>query len=667
MKVHLFGAASSPGCANYGFRSLAKKYEAQYPQASKFVCQNFYVDDGVTCVPSVDEATKLVKETTELCCKGGLRLHKFISNDRSVMENIPISECASKVKEVDISANALPVEAVLGLQWSLEEDMLTFSQSYLQHPATCRGILSAVASLFDPLVLIAPYILKGKRILQEMCRRREGWDDPLPCELNSEWETWKKDQEGLHQFRIPRCYHPPGFNVAQVELHHFSDASTMGYGQCSYLRLISLDGKIHCCLVTGKSRVTPTKVLLFHALSLQQLLCQLNRRFMQFNVVNRPSISLEHADSEQENIDTNLAVGDPEVRSTQVLAVNACISPSVIERLSRFSRWSLVVRAIAHLKRLASSVKGEHLSTVAERRNAEIFIIKEVPKTVFAKEVQGVCTKSSSLQALSPYVDNQGVLRVGRRLEGSTLPEEIKHPAIILKNHALTRLIIGHLHEKVKHQGRGMTINEIRSHGLWIVGMSKAVASYIYKCATCRKSRRPVEEQKMANLPEDQIEDAPPFTFSGMDCFGPFLIKERRKCYGVLFTCMASRAVHIEMLDDMSTDAFINALRCFLALRGRVQALCSDQGTNFLGAKNEFERGMKELDVARLKAFMSDHQCEFVMNVPHSSHTGGVWERQIRTARSILPSLMNEAKGRLDSSSFRTLLYEVMHIMNSRL
>ena len=214
-----------------------------------------------------------------------------------------------------------------------------------------------------------------------------------------------------------------------------------------------------------------------------------------------------------------------------------------------------------------------------------------------------------------------------------------------------------------------MTINEIRSHGLWIVGMSKAVASHIHKCVTCRKSRRPVEEQKMANLPEDRMEDTPPFTFSGMDCFGPFFIKEKRKelkCYGLLFTCMASRAVHIEMLDDMSTDAFINALRCFISIRGRVQVLRSDQGSNFFGARNEFEKGMKELDVTRLNAFLADRQCEFVMNAPHSSHTGGVWERQIRTARSILNSLMREAKGRLNISSFRTFLYEVMFIMNSK-
>ena len=183
-----------------------------------------------------------------------------------------------------------------------------------------------------------------------------------------------------------------------------------------------------------------------------------------------------------------------------------------------------------------------------------MFIIKEVQKTVFTEESQGVCKSSSSLRTFNPFVDSQGVLWVGGRLEESTLPEEIKHPAIIPKNHTMTILIIANFHAKVKHQGRGMTINEICAHGLWIIGMSKAVASCIHKCVMCRKKRRPTEEQKMANLPESRMEDAPPFSLSGMDCFGLFIIKERRKerkCYCLLFTCMASRAVHIEMLDDI--------------------------------------------------------------------------------------------------------------------
>ena len=173
----------------------------------------------------------------------------------------------------------------------------------------------------------------------------------------------------------------------------------------------------------------------------------------------------------------------------------------------------------------------------------------------------------------------------------------------------------------------------------------------------------------MADLPEDRVESTPPFTYCRMDCFGPFTVKERRKelkRYAVIFTCMSSRAVHIEQLDDMTTDAFINALRCFTAIRGPIQQIRSDQGSNFVGARNELAKAMKELDNDKIQSYLTTNRCEFVMNVPYSSHRGGVWERQIRTTRSILNSVLNDYKGRLDTSSLRTFLYEVMAIINSR-
>ena len=122
---------------------------------------------------------------------------------------------------------------------------------------------------------------------------------------------------------------------------------------------------------------------------------------------------------------------------------------------------------------------------------------------------------------------------------------------------------------------------------------------------------------------------------------------------------MCSRAVHIEQLDDMTTDAFINALRCFTAIRGPIQQLRSDQGSNFVGARNELAKAMKELD-NKIQSYLTSNRCKFVMNVPYSSHRGGVRERQIRTTRSILNSVLNNYKGRLGTSSLRTFLYEVM-------
>lgn len=210
-----------------------------------------------------------------------------------------------------------------------------------------------------------------------------------------------------------------------------------------------------------------------------------------------------------------------------------------------------------------------------------------------------------------------------------------------------------------------MTIHELRSNGIWILGCSQAVSSFIYNCVKCRKFRRQTEEQKMANLPSERMETTPPFTYCGMDCFGPFHIKEGRKelkHYGLLFTCLCSRAVHIELLDDLSTDAFLNSLRAFIALHGNVHQLQSDQGTNFVGARCEFLEAVKEMDQECLKQL----GCEFVMNPPSASHMGGAWERQIRTIRSVLTSILDQSSRTLDSSSLRTYLYEVMAIVNSR-
>ena len=154
-----------------------------------------------------------------------------------------------------------------------------------------------------------------------------------------------------------------------------------------------------------------------------------------------------------------------------------------------------------------------------------------------------------------------------------------------------------------------------------------------------------------------------------MDCFGPFIVKDGRKevkrC-GLLLTCFSSRTVHIEMLDDISTDALINGLCCFVSLRGPARSIRCDRGTNFVGASHELKQRFNELSDDRVKQFLMKHRCDFLTNVPHASHMGGVWERQIRTVRSILSSLMLQHASRLDSVSLRTFVYEAMAIVNSR-
>ena len=122
-------------------------------------------------------------------------------------------------------------------------------------------MLSTVASVYDPLGFIAPFVLLGKQVLQQMCREKISWDDEIPENLRPQWESWIRNLPHLAEMQIKRCFLPSSFgNVKRYELHHFADASFSGYGVCTYLRAISESDDVHCCLVMGKARVTPTSV-----------------------------------------------------------------------------------------------------------------------------------------------------------------------------------------------------------------------------------------------------------------------------------------------------------------------------------------------------------------------------------------------------------------------
>ena len=261
MTVHLFGAGSSPGCANYGLKQIANDYEEEFgTEAANFVRDDFYVDDGLKSVDSVSKAVSLIKKTKDLCARGGLRLHKFVSNSKPVIEKIPPNDRASGIKNLDLRKDDLPIERALGVEWCIESDSFQLRVSLQNKPPTRRGILSTVSSIFDPIGFVAPLILQGKQFLQELCRDGIDWDDPIPEQIRLRWEKWRNDLLLLSDLGVQRCYQPNGFGeLKSIELHHFSATSTSGYGQCSYLRLVNEKDKVHCSFVMGKARVSPLK------------------------------------------------------------------------------------------------------------------------------------------------------------------------------------------------------------------------------------------------------------------------------------------------------------------------------------------------------------------------------------------------------------------------
>ncbi|XP_037387155.1 uncharacterized protein LOC119261637 isoform X1 [Pygocentrus nattereri] len=377
---------------------------------------------------------------------------------------------------------------------------------------------------------------------------------------------------------------------------------------------------------------------------------------------------------------------DVEIRP-QVVSIATKIEEKELgsHRFARFSSWKSLVRAIKSLIHVAksfskalSACKGWHscnLASTTEILQAKTAIIQCVQTETYKEEIEslkkGKDISRSPLGKLDPFVDG-GLLRVGGRLRAADLLDAEKHPLIIPGNHHVAILLVRHYHNQVAHQGRQFTEGALRSAGLWIVGGKRLISSTLHKCVTCRRLRGRLEVQKMASLPSSRLAVDPPFTHVGLDVFGPWNVKFHRtrannvdcKRWAVMFTCLSTRAVHIEVIEAMSTSSFINALRRFLSIRGPVKHLRSDQGTNFIGACKELQIDIQDPEI---KGYLRDQSCTWTFNAPHSSHMGGVWERMIGLVRRILDGLLLQTSTtRLTHEVLVTLMAEVMAIMNAR-
>lgn len=214
-------------------------------------------------------------------------------------------------------------------------------------------------------------------------------------------------------------------------------------------------------------------------------------------------------------------------------------------------------------------------SVVEDLMKAEMEVIKFIQGQQFQEEIfmlqKGSNVKRSShLSKLDPRIQD-GVIRVGGRICASAMQEHAKHPVIIPKNSPVTcdsiTLILQDIHEKIGHCGRNYMLSQLRQR-YWIPSANSMVRQFLSRCVTCRKVKGKAQEQKMADLPEDRLlADKPPFTNVGVDYFGPVDVKQGRctvKRYGVLFTCLTTRAVHIEVAHTLDTDSCLNAVRRFV-------------------------------------------------------------------------------------------------------
>ena len=375
--------------------------------------------------------------------------------------------------------------------------------------------------------------------------------------------------------------------------------------------------------------------------------------------------------------------GNNEVTSSAVITTEE--DDPLKQVLEYYSDWTRLKRAVAWLLRLKKTLmqKAKHEEspgkskylTLEELQLAEEVIIQRVQREAFPDEITTLernqqINKTSSLCNLSPIMCN-GLLRVGGRLHNAPITDEAKHPLILPKHHHVGDLIIRHIHQQCNHQGRNHTLAELRQR-YWVINAATAVKKLVKRCIICRRQNARAGNQIMADLAPSRVKaEEPPFSFTGMDYFGPFEIKQGRSCkkrYGVLFTCMTTRAVHLEIAESLDTSSCINAIRRFISRRGPVKEITSDNGTNLVGANNELRQALRELKEEDIQNFATRRNIVWKFNIPAASHHGGVWERQVRTVRKILQAMLTEQhlKSASNEEQLYTLFCEVESTINSR-
>ena len=148
------------------------------------------------------------------------------------------------------------MQRTLGLHWDMESDKFIFKVALKDRPNTRRGILSLTSSVYDPLGFVAPIVLPAKKLLQDLCREKRGWDDSISDFDCARWKKWKSQLANLSLITVNRCLRPACFGDLKIaELHNFADALQIAYGAVTYLRLVDVEERIHCAFLIGKSRL----------------------------------------------------------------------------------------------------------------------------------------------------------------------------------------------------------------------------------------------------------------------------------------------------------------------------------------------------------------------------------------------------------------------------
>lgn len=356
------------------------------------------------------------------------------------------------------------------------------------------------------------------------------------------------------------------------------------------------------------------------------------------------------------------------------------------ELLARFSSLKKLTRVLSFCRRVLRWKKPEKEKTekirtqltIKEINESLLTCIKMGQSQSFSEDVYSLqkfakIDKKSKLTSLNPFLDVNGILRVGGRLQGAHVNEDMKHPFILPHKSPLTHLVIDEAHKATMHGGPQLMLNYLRSR-YWIIGAKSLVRQFVHKCVTCVRHSAQTSQQMMGQLPVSRVTAHRPFLRSGVDYAGPISVRPSKgrgyhstKGYICLFVCMATKAIHLEIVSDMTAQSFLAAFKRFVARRGHVAELWSDNGTTFVGSARE----LKELlhaetssVVSEITNWMASNGTNWHFIPPHSPNFGGLWEAGVKSTKYHLKRVIGNST--LTFEEMTTTLSQIEACLNSR-
>ncbi|CAB0000027.1 unnamed protein product [Nesidiocoris tenuis] len=365
------------------------------------------------------------------------------------------------------------------------------------------------------------------------------------------------------------------------------------------------------------------------------------------------------------------------------LPLNSEITP-IESWLENYSSFTSLKRHTAFLLRYFKYLRDPHADslltgglTTDELKLAVIRLVRVVQSQVFSSEIKLLSEGkliASKFRKLNPFLDDDSIIRVGGRLKHAPIPSDQKHPMLLPKAHHFTHLVVDHFHLKYLHAGPLLVQSLIRAE-FWIVNSREVIRNRLSRCVTCFKTKPKEQEHLMGDLPTSRLEPISAFYRCSCDYGGPYRIKASSlrnakvtKAYICLFVCFTTRAIHLELVSDLTTDAFIAALRRFVGRRGSVSEIQSDCGTNFVGAKHKLEDWSKFVSSkqhnSQVEKCLAEEGITWKLCAPGSPHLNGLAEAGIKSIKTHLTKVIGEQT--LTYEEFYTILTQIEAVVNSR-